>query len=227
MELTRRTFLAVAGSTAALPIVLRAPSVQHVVMLESGSAALADSAGGYWRALAGGGRRVDRQTADGRPALARSADVLILPAVLWLSPDATDRVLDAAWRGARVLVESAAGFEAPEKERTGRRWLHGSFGIRADGGLALWPAVRAADRVPYVDFTGPVTAKVRDFSRVLPLSGPGWQPLARAADTTVGCACPVGRGVVAVLGSPLGPALAYGDREAHRWLTGFLRWQIA
>src|SRR5205807_8785254 len=85
-------------------------------------------------------------------------------------------------------------------------------------------------RVPYVDYVWPIPTKVRDFSRAVPVS-------VRASLVTTRSACEViawadgwpvaakrkiGKGTLVFLGSPLGPALWSGDREASCWLRKLL-----
>ena len=224
MELTRRTFLAVAGGAAAAPLGRHAssPTPAPVLLLDGAAPGLSESARGCAAALAVQGAAVRRVSALSGAAGRRPVQGIVIPAVLRLSNADTDALLAAAWGGAHVLVESAAAFGDAEAERGGRRWLRRAFGIEAAEGVALHAGADGRQRVPYVDFRGPLAAKVRDFSRVLPLAGAGWEPIAFAGGRAVGCARRTGRGVVAVLGSPLGPALAYGDREASAWLTAFL-----
>ena len=85
-------------------------------------------------------------------------------------------------------------------------------------------------RVPYVDYVWPVRAKIRDFSCVVPLStaasqtadGAAWDVIGRAEGWAVAAKRKVGKGIVVFLGSPLGPALWSGDREARGWLRELL-----
>jgi hypothetical protein len=71
--------------------------------------------------------------------------------------------------------------------------------------------------MPYVDYTWPCRATVRDFSRVVPVEGPG-KIIARVDSMPVSLKRSSGRGTLIFLGSPLGPVLLAGDAEARRWL---------
>lgn len=109
--------------------------------------------------------------------------------------------------GGWVIFESAAGFGGFDAQR-GQLARH--FGLRVDAPVRL-----AEDRAPYVDYRWPVALKVRDFSSVI--------PVATSEDEIIGTAgnLPVAarRGRFIFLGSPIGPALLAGDREAHAWFS--------
>ena len=93
-------------------------------------------------------------------------------------------------------------------------------GVHIEAPVRLWPG-RGARGVPYVDYRWPSSAKIRDFSRVVPLGrqseGEG-EIIARVEGLPVALKRRLGRGHLIFLGSPLGPALWAGDAEARRWL---------
>jgi hypothetical protein len=74
--------------------------------------------------------------------------------------------------------------------------------------------------MPYIAYSWPASAQIRDFSRVVPLGrrseGAG-EIIARVDGLPVALKRRLGRGDLIFLGSPLGPALWAGDAEARRW----------
>jgi hypothetical protein len=78
----------------------------------------------------------------------------------------------------------------------------------------------ASPYVPYVDFTWPVRAQIREFYP-LPLDPrTGDRVIATFAHQPVA----LRRGRLILLGSPVGSALLAGDPDAHRWVASVLRW---
>jgi hypothetical protein len=200
MQMTRRTFLECAAGavTVALPFGDRRPrraAVATVVDLQH-DCALKESVAGYQAALAKLGKPWVRADASAVP---RSA-LLILPAALRLSPLVRDAIANCLAAGGTVILESGRAFATPP-----------------DFHVQLWAA--GAQRVPYVDFSWPTTAKVRDFSRVVPLARQSGEIIARVDGLPVGLKRTVGNGTLIFLGSPLGPALWARDTEAERWLV--------
>src|SRR5438034_313621 len=90
--------------------------------------------------------------------------------------------------------------------------------VRIEAPVQLWSARVSSQCIPYVDYTWPRPAKVRDFSRVVPLGRQAGEVIAWVDDLPVALKRQSGRGRLIVLGSPLGPALWAGDAEARRWL---------
>ncbi len=142
--------------------------------------------------------------------------LLIVPAVLTIPVDGMQRIARALRNGATVIIESGGGFASDLNFRQHRRFLREHLQIDVQSPVDLWKA--DARRVPYIDYTWPHAAKVRDFSRVVPLGDEG-AIIAWAGDRPVGLRRQVERGTLIFLGSPLGPALWAGDAEARRWLT--------
>jgi len=98
-----------------------------------------------------------------------------------------------------VLVESGVGFAAENLA-----WLH-RWGISVHEPIMVpGPA--------WVRFSWPIAAMVRDFTRVSRVSGGA--VIARLNGMPVA----VRKGPLVVLGSPLGPHLYAGDRDAHAWV---------
>ncbi len=143
--------------------------------------------------------------------------LLIVPAVLTIPVDGMQRIANALRNGATVIIESGGGFAGDLNFRQHRRFLREHLQIDIQSPVDLWK--RDARRVPYIDYTWPHAAKVRDFSRVVPLGDHEGAIIAWAGDRPVGLRRQVERGTLIFLGSPLGPALWVGDAEARRWLT--------
>jgi hypothetical protein len=117
----------------------------------------------------------------------------VIPGAGILSKRMADRVQKRLRSGGSVLLESAAGLT---QQRI------------------------ASPYVPYVDFTWPVSAKIREFYP-LPLDPrPGDAVIATFAHQPVA----LRRGGLILLGSPVGSALLAGDPDAHRWVASVLRW---
>jgi hypothetical protein len=119
-----------------------------------------------------------------------------------------------------VLVELGVAFMDAPRGRIQRQLLADTFDLAVGDVRHLW--VDGRSRIPYVQYGWPVSAWVRDFSRVVALGGPGWTPIAHMDSHPVGVGRRVGRGALTMLGSPLGPALRAGDNEAGTWLRAFL-----
>ena len=209
MALGRREFLAYAAGAMSTRLALAsaratppAPSPPCRVLPVPGECSLPESTLGYRAALA-----------DLR------APLLVVPAVMELPRDFVTRVLGQLQAGGTVVVESGAGFSGHAKFRQHRHALHGAFGIDVTAPLDLWAAAR---RAPYVDYTWPTPATVRDFSRVVPVAAHEGTIIGWADGMPVALRREIGAGTLIFLGSPLGPALWAGDREARRWLRNVL-----
>ena len=124
-------------------------------------------------------------------------------------------ILTCLHQGGTVLLESGAAFG---DFRSHRDQLREHFHILIEPPVELWPA----RGIPYVEYTWPVSTKVRDFSRVIPLAPQCGTVIGRVEDIPVALARRVGPGVLVFLGSPLGPALWAGDIEARCWLDDLL-----
>jgi len=137
-----------------------------------------------------------------------------------IPPPAVRAIRSRLRTGATVLLESGAGFAADRDFRAHRAVLRDQLGVHIEAPVRLWSS-RGASGVPYVDYSWPASAKIRDFSRVVPLErqseGAG-EIIAWVDDLPVALRRRYGRGDLIFLGSPLGPALWAGDAEARRWL---------
>jgi hypothetical protein len=109
--------------------------------------------------------------------------------------------------GACVIFESAAGFGGFESQR---EMLAEHFGLQIER-----PVVLPESRIPYVDYHWPVSVKVRDFNRIVPVRAPARDVIATIDGIPVAAHC----GKLIFLGSPIGPALLAGDPEARFWFN--------
>lgn len=172
-----------------------------------------ESLPGYLAALPQERQRYD--PSEGSP-LSRCS-LVILPSLLFIEPPHAALLTHCMNRGATVIIESGAGFAGHSDFRQHRRGLREGLQIPVSAPVDLW-SLGSSPRTPYVEYTWPQRATIRDFSRVVP---PGEQPgeiIARAGDLPVALKRRVGAGTLIYIGSPLGPALWAGDVEAKRWL---------
>jgi len=151
-------------------------------------------------------------------------DGLIVPAALTIPPGAVHAMVGALQRGATVILESGAGFAPADGPafQVHQGVLRDALQLRVESPVDVWTAAARTLGIPYVDFTWPFAAKVRDFSRVVPLGHQEGKIIARVNGMPVALARRMGRGTLVFLGSPVGPALWTGDVEARRWLRDVL-----
>ena len=205
MPLTRREFLGRAAAALALPRVavvhpaLAAPRVACTILDLGDDCTLSESLAGYRMTLANAAPRVP---------------VLVVPAALELPREAIGRHLGA---GGMVVLESGAAFGSEHALTRWRNSLRRYLGIRIAAPVPL-----SSGRVPYVDFTWPQRALVRDFSVVVPVVGQQGEIIATAQGLPVALRRHTSQGTLVFLGSPIGPALWAGDVEARRWILGVL-----
>lgn len=229
MDLSRRRFLGCAAAGVAglaLPAGLRRrvgppPDESRVacaIVDLRDQCAMRESLAGYESALAGTGTAYVRAAAESLPR----CNVVIVPAALAIPPALADAMSAALREGATVILESGAGFadEASPDFRAHRDALRDRFGIHAGAPVPLWPRHPSSGGIPYVDYTWPSAARVRDFSRLVPLTAPQGDAaiIARVDGMPAAIRRRIGRGTLVVLGSPLGVALWAGDGEGARWL---------
>lgn len=198
--------------------------------------ALRESLAGFEAAMAGTGVRFVRSAptpASGRSsALLRQASIVIVPGCARIEPDVAARLAGRLEEGILLVLESGAAFTEPTDFEAHRSMLGRHFGLAVEAPIDLWLSTSAGvtKRAPYVDFVWPVPVKVRDFSRVVPLARHTAAAQARPTSEVIGwvdgwpiaARRRVGRGTLVYLGSPLGPALCSGDREAQAWFAALL-----
>jgi len=225
MGITRRRFLGYTAGvvTAGLPGVSPEVTRRGCVLLDlNEGGCFRESVSGYESALTSAGAQWMR--ADARGVSARRCTVLIVPAALEIPPAAVRAIVSCLQAGASVILESGAGFAVDRAFRAHRVALRDYLQLQIEAPVDLWPD-NSSQRIPYVDYTWPRPAKVRDFSRVVPLQrqeGEG-KVIAWVDGLPVALKRSSGRGNLIFLGSPLGPALWAGDAQARRWLLDCLR----
>jgi hypothetical protein len=230
MELTRRRFLECASGAlamAALPRVSRPfarrgssgeSSTECAILDLEGDCGIAESIVGYEGALARLGVRALR--IDARSA--SPSAMLVVPGALRITPATGAMVRRSLDDGAMVIVESGAGFADPDGAafRAHRESLREQLQLHIAAPVSLWPRRGNTEGIPYVDYSWPTAARVRDFSRVVPLGSEARadEIIARVDGLPVALMRRSGSGTLVFLGSPLGPALRAGDAEARMWL---------
>lgn len=229
MTISRREFLAKAVGAATFAVgqgglrdararVQTEDAAECVLLDAGGNCALRESLRGYRSALAEAGARCRLASPQQLPA----ARYLILPGIVTLEPPIAAALRQRVEQGGVLVLESGAAFADPVEFRTHQSWLKDSFGVLVEAPVELWSEKADCRRVPYVDYSWPRPTKVRDFSRVIPVSGRGAEVMAWADGHPVALRRRMGHGTFVFLGSPLGPGLGAGDREARRWLLDLL-----
>lgn len=209
MGMTRRQFVesgaaAVWGLRQPAPLV--APNARCIVLDLGQQCSLRESVAGYRSAIPSW-NRVPRLHA------------LIVPAALEIQPPAVGAIARCLQAGGTAIVECGAGFADERRCEAHRAALREYLDVHVEPPVQLWPR-----RVPYIDYTWPHPAKLRDFSAVVPLQHRAHptEVIASADGLPVGLRRQSTKGTLIFLGSPLGPALWAGDAEALRWLEGAL-----
>jgi hypothetical protein len=200
------------------------------------SAGLPESLAGYQSALETEGARFLRTSAVPLP----HAKTIIVPACLVPCPALTQEIAVALEGGSCVVLESGAGFATRQEFAAHQEWLRNHCSVRVEAPVDLWRPLneppgqpRSRGRLtirnsplprgaPYVDFHWPFRTKIRDFTRMVPVSALPEQVVASCRDWPVASKHDRGRGTLVFLGSPIGPALLAGDAEAHRWLRALI-----
>jgi len=117
--------------------------------------------------------------------------------------------------GTTVLLESGGAFLDPKEMAAQQETLRTLFNLHVEEPVELWSDQRCA---PYVQYHWPREFMVRDFSRAIPVVAPEAETIGWLGSLPVAIRKPIGNGLLIFLGSPLGPALRAGDREARAWL---------
>lgn len=138
---------------------------------------------------------------------------LIAAGVGALTDSLARRLAEFVRRGGHLIFESAAGFGGFDAQC---EMLVEHFEIAIEEPVDLWKGER---RVPYIDYYWPTKTKVRDFSPVVPVSAARGTVIGTAGKVAVA----IRLGSLIYLGSPVGPALLAGDREARIWFTELVR----
>lgn len=122
-------------------------------------------------------------------------------------------------RGAGLVVPGA-GRLSVRMTRIVRQHLRGGGPVLLESAVGLTRQRIASPYFPYVDFTWPVRAQIREFYPLPLCPQPGDAVIATYVQRPVG----LRRGGLILLGSPVGSALLAGDEDAHRWMTSVLQW---
>jgi hypothetical protein len=244
MKISRRNFLGgVTGTAAALFSFQPIRADQHSAspgreldcdLLDLKShCALPESLQGYQAALAGAHNHLPETWAGNR----YRCRTVIVPGLGLTDPAMADALSDLVNDGACLLLESGAGFLSPAEFATHRKMLHRHFNLAVEPPVDLWPGKSGVNTdswrsfgrhprktphtrglVPYVSYVWPQETKVRDFSRIVPVSLQTGDVIGSVGAMPVALKKRVGKGTLIFLGSPLGPALGASDLEARRWL---------
>ena len=137
----------------------------------------------------------------------------IVPAAACLTDDLVTRLSHHVRSGAWLIFESAAGFGGFDAQR---EQLARHFRLAIQPPVNLWAGGAS---VPYVDYHWPVRTKVRDFSSVVPVAAGAAEIIGTIGSIPVAARL----GSLVFLGSPIGPSLLAGDREAHFWFNALLQ----
>lgn len=215
-----------------------APRAIGAVVLLRYSCALAESLYGYQMALLAAGKRFDILTHDfssenfgftpppGRlrrpPSLRRlrtpaSTSLIIAPVASLTDFDHVRWLRKRIKQGATALVESGAAYLTPAEFQVQKSLIGSEFGITVMNPVKVWMRNGPFDGVPYVDFTWPSPARIRDFSHAVPLAADDAETIATQRGKVVGIKRRLGNGTLIFLGSPAGPHLLTADPEARRW----------
>lgn len=207
MRMTRRRFLGYAAVSAASAKLQGLSLGRHQAVKNAGIVVLdehctiPESASGYRAALG---------------TLEIGAGVVIVPAAVDLSSSTVRLLHNRLDDGAIVVLESGAIFgDATSRAFNNHRtMLRDEFAIELERPMPLWPA----PNIPYVHYLWPRPAMVRDYGHAVVLSEQGGV-IARVNGLPVAIRRRLGAGTLIFIGSPLGPALLFGDREARAWLS--------
>jgi hypothetical protein len=194
---------------------------------------LPESLQGYQAALLGQHQLLSEADFKSR----RICQIAIVPSLGTMAPATASTLTDLLEAGTHVLLESGAGFLSSAEFTAHQRMLQRHFDIAVGPPVDLWEGNAADDAllarrpgrhankrrdrhpsVPYVSYLWPCETRVRDFSRVIPVSASDGEVIAKVGALPVALKRRVGQGMLIFLGSPLGPVLRAGDPEARSWL---------
>ena len=224
MDITRREFLGyTAGgaiSVMGLPLPESTPTATRLRKLDKWRVlgttrrpSIPESALGYHAAIP-----VERQRFEPwEKSAVSSCSLLIYPSLLVINQTKAAVLTRCMNGGATVVIESGAGFMKHFAFRWHRRELRERLQIPVAAPVDLW-SHGSRPSTPYVEYTWPRRARIRDFSRVVPPAEQPGEIIAWAGELPVAFKRRVGAGTLIYLGSPLGPALWAGDVDARRWL---------
>jgi hypothetical protein len=243
MKISRRRFLGGMTASAATLLSLRPtglsqpgarsePFLDCVVLDLKPHCVLRESLQGYQTALAG-----EHTLLESIPDSRFRCRTVIAPGVGSMEPAIAKALSGLVAAGTLLLLESGAAFVSPSEFAAQRRMLQGYFGLAVLPPVDLWAGKFAGNAlftarrrsyaeqepdnrqfVPYVNYVWPCNTKVRDFSRVVPVSAEMGDVIGRVGALPVALKRNMASGAIIFLGSLLGPALRAGDPEARSWL---------
>jgi hypothetical protein len=244
MKISRRSFLGGVTASAATLLALRTAAREQpgprserfldcVVLDLKPHCVVRESLQGYQSALEG-----EHTLLETIPDSRFRCRIIIAPGVGSMEPAIAKALSGFVAAGALLLLESGAGFLSPSEFATQQRMLHRYFGLAVLPPVDLWAGKFAGDAllaarrrrpseeqkpnsrqfVPYVSYVWPCDTKVRDFSRVIPVSAEGGDVIGRVGALPVALKRNMASGTLIFIGSVLGPALRAGDPEARSWL---------
>ena len=243
MEISRRAFLS--GSAASVATLLsfrptkligsglRSEGLLDCALLDLKShCALRESLQGYQAALGEEYKLVE--TVSGSTCHFR---IVIVPGLGLMDPALAQTLSDLLKSGTHLLLESGAGFFNPAEFSAHQKMLRHYFDLEVLSPVALWSEKSVDDSfctarrglspgdelngrefIPYINYVWPKETKVRDFSRVIPVSGRAGDVIGKVGALPVAIKKRTANGTLIFLGSPLGPVLRYRDPEARSWL---------
>jgi hypothetical protein len=241
MKISRRSFLGGVTASAATVLSLRQTGLDQpgprrfldcVVLDLKPHCVFRESLQGYLTALAG-----EHTLLEAIPDSGCRSRIVIAPGVGPMEPAMAKALSGLLAAGTHLLLESGAGFVSPSEFATHQRILHRYFGLAILPPVDLWAGKFAGDGlvrprrrlyaekepdsrqfIPYVNYIWPCDTKVRDFSRVIPVSAEMGDVIGRVGALPVALKKHMGSGTLIFLGSMLGPALRACDPEARSWL---------
>lgn len=227
MPISRREFLGCAAGVSAAGIAAAnglgsfspevAPQRSGCVVVDPGPACpLRESAAGFAAALSK--LSVSHRHQTSLEALA-PAHIMFVPAAVSTEPSAVTKLKSYIEGGSVVVYETGTAFLRPEEFVIHKRVIRSVFGVSLHDPVRLWDSADSFKQSPYVDYHWPVVTKVRDFSRVVPISDEQGETIAWFEKIPVAVQRRMGKGRLIFLGSPLGPHLLSADREAVGWLS--------
>jgi hypothetical protein len=229
MEMTRRQLLAIATSAALLSVEPRVQSSRRkslawecLVLDLKEHCSLTESLQGFESCLASLGFHSVIHSREALPDALPQARQLVIPAATSIDAELAGRLLNFLENRGSVLLELGLAFVDPAICDSQRKLLMSYFQVEVQSPLPLRSGCDGERCVPYVDYLWPLATKVRDFSRVIPLSASSTEAIAHTRGMTIGLSRKVGKGTLTVFGSPLGPVLRAGDMEAQSWMHAFL-----
>ncbi len=244
MNLSRRDFLSTVTASAANLLSFQLSALDglscrpeselncSVLDLKS-HCALRESLQGYQAALAGEHHYLQDAISDS-PC---RCGVVIVPGLGPIEPTLAQALSELLKAGTHLLLESGAGFLSAAEFTAHQRMLHRYFDLTVEPPVALWSRnptddaffshrpgrhpkkeLGSHESIPYVNYVWPRKTKVRDFSRVIPVSAKVGDVIGTVGALPVALKRRMDKGILIFLGSPLGPALRAGDPEAGSWL---------